>query len=1377
MKAKYLYTVLLTVLILLINACGGGSGDDPETIDKSAWSIIADAGRNDFVTTESRVVLDGSSSNIKNETNKPTSTTTIINYNWTFIGDPPLGVANFPELSNITAVNPSFTPPADGEYELQLKITDTNENTNTQTSTVKVVASSGNSRPVVNAGKNQQAGIGVNVVLNGSQSRDANADTLSYRWEFVTKPEGSNISLDDSTAVQPTFSPDKTGDYQFKLIVNDGQVDSEEDTVTISVSEGNSQPLADAGTDINAKEGEAVSLNGSSSRDNDGNAITYQWFFTAIPSESTIPELSNATTATPSFMPDTVGTYVVSLVVNDGTVDSQYDSVMIKVTEGNVAPVANAGLDQRITVGGIVILSGVASYDDNGDDLMFNWTPANGNPAVITLTEDATVKASFSPIVAGEYRFDLVVNDGLLDSNVDTVIVKAEINHGPMVSITSPESGANFTITDTITLVGEGNDEEEGVLPASALTWQSDKDGELCQGKSSCAVTLSVGSHAITLTGQDSTGVTTDAVITVIVNGDTGSLTEGLLAYYSFGGNANDTSNNSHHGEIHGAFLTADRHNAKNSAYQFDGSQSYIDLKIERSTYPKFSMCTWYQYLGDINADHQTLFSGDTTDFWVGKDKGNSNIGVQEGNYNPSVAIGTNAWDGEWHHLCYVYDEGVIVLYLDNKNVGMANVGQGSGPIWLGKENEGNGFIFDGIIDEVRLYSRALSSADVNVVFAADDNTGDVVPLLNGIWEGSAESESTWTVKATLAANNSLIDYPSLNCGGNLTLISQTDNSMRFSEKLNYGLPSCVDNGIVELMRLSASELSYAWYDTDGVQQASGNLAPANTGNDNPTLKIVNWDSLGSVTSDVGGINCGEVCSATFETDAEVVLTAVHDNSVTPIWVGCLSTNGDTCTVSMNQDRAVTLSFASIKEEIDANDSFAEAQDIIESTVVTGYLNASDDADFFSFKVTEQGTFKLSSAHPSEHHYIHLYNEQQQEITGARSTAPLLTQTLSPGTYYVRVYPYNNTFDLDTPYTLLLSGSVLGAPLTQDGYEENDSFATAKVIETAGSIQGYLDTSNDADFFSFQVTEQGTFKLSSAHPSEHHYIHLYNEQQQEITGARSTASVLTQTLGIGTYYVRVYPYNKTFDLNIPYTLSFSGSVLGAPLTQDGYEENNSFARAKVIETAGSIQGYLDTSNDADFFSFQVAEQGTFKLSSAHPSEHHYIHLYDEQQQEITGARSTASVLTQTLGIGTYYVRVYPYNNTFDLSTPYTLSFSGSVLGAPLTQDGYEENDSFATAKVIETAGSIQGYLDTSNDADFFSFQIAEQGTFKLSSAHPSEHHYIHLYNEQQQEITGTRSAAPVLTQALNIGTYYVRVYPYNNTFDLNTPYTLSILKE
>jgi len=681
-------------------------------------------------------------------------------------------------------------------------------------------------------------------------------------------------------------------------------------------------------------------------------------------------------------------------------------------------------------------------------------------------------------------------------------------------------------------------------------------------------VTTACGSGSSTNSDTLSTEVNV-----VTGTGDTGSLTEGLLAYYPFDGNANDTSDNRYHGEIHHVLLTTDRHNAKNSAYHFDGSQSYIDLKIERSTYPKFSMCTWYQYWGDINADHQTLFSSDAANFWVGKENGNSNIGVQEGNDNPNVAIGTNGWDGAWHHLCYVYDEGTVALYLDNKNVdldnknvGMANLGQGSGSIWLGKENHGNGFFFHGNIDEVRLYERALSPEDVNIVFTAEDNSGDILPLLNGVWEGlssaTQDAESTWPVKVTLSASNTLIDYLSLSCGGNLTLVSQTDNVMRFSQKLSYGLSACVDNGMVELTRLSDSELSYAWLNSEGVQQAMGSLTLAHT-DSNPILNIINLDSRGSVTSDFGGINCGETCRATFETNAEVILTAVYDSGLVPMWVGCLSMDGDTCTVFMNRHRTVILSFANAKGEIDPNDSLTEAQEIIGNTVVTGQLNIDDaiasynpsmDVDFFSFKVEQRGTFRVSSR-SLQRHYILVYNEQQQEIGRAESTVPEITGTLKPGTYYVGVFPFkpedfvgylDGTFYIgalrlyfNTRYTLVFAGSVLGAPLTLDSFEENDSFVTAKVIETEGSIQGYLDTGYDADFFRFKVEQPGAFIFSSAHPSKQHSLHLYDEQQQEITKARSTEPMITHSLSPGTYYVRIFPYDGAFDLNTPYTLSIS----------------------------------------------------------------------------------------------------------------------------------------------------------------------------------------------------------------------------------------------
>ncbi len=40
--------------------------------------------------------------------------------------------------------------------------------------------------------------------------------------------------------------------------------------------------------------------------------------------------------------------------------------------------------------------------------------------------------------------------------------------------------------------------------------------------------------------------------------------------------------------------------------------------------------------------------------------------------------------------------------------------------------------------------------------------------------------------------------------------------------------------------------------------------------------------------SDVGGLDCDETCSVTFEVNTEVVFTAVYDNGLAPIWVGCL---------------------------------------------------------------------------------------------------------------------------------------------------------------------------------------------------------------------------------------------------------------------------------------------------------------------------------------------------------------------------------------------------------------------------------------------------------------------------------------------------------
>ena len=106
-----------------------------------------------------------------------------------------------------------------------------------------------------------------------------------------------------------------------------------------------------------------VTLDGSGSSDVDGNLLTYNWAFTTMPVDSSAT-LSDATAVNPGFTVDKFGTYVVSLTVNDGTVNSQPDTIVVSTL--NTAPVANAGADQSAYVNNVVTLDGSGSSDVDG---------------------------------------------------------------------------------------------------------------------------------------------------------------------------------------------------------------------------------------------------------------------------------------------------------------------------------------------------------------------------------------------------------------------------------------------------------------------------------------------------------------------------------------------------------------------------------------------------------------------------------------------------------------------------------------------------------------------------------------------------------------------------------------------------------------------------------------------------------------------------------------------------------------------------------------------------------------------------------------------------------------------------------------------------
>jgi hypothetical protein len=196
---------------------------------------------------------------------------------------------------------------------------------------------------------------------------------------------------------------------------------------------GNLRPVAEAGTQIDQSADTAVQLNGTASRDPDGDPITFLWTFSYTPEGSELSgkempftKNNSADAGVTTFQPDKVGTYIVQLVVTDDKGNaSAPDTVIVTITEPEQKPVADAGPDVVSSVGAAVALSGTGSYDAQGRTLAYAWALVD-KPASSLLTGLSaadTAAPSFIPDARGVYVVNLVVDNGLAKSNADAVTV------------------------------------------------------------------------------------------------------------------------------------------------------------------------------------------------------------------------------------------------------------------------------------------------------------------------------------------------------------------------------------------------------------------------------------------------------------------------------------------------------------------------------------------------------------------------------------------------------------------------------------------------------------------------------------------------------------------------------------------------------------------------------------------------------------------------------------------------------------------------------------------------------------------------------------------------------------------------------------------
>jgi hypothetical protein len=218
-------------------------------------------------------------------------------------------------------------------------------------------------------------------------------------------------------------------------------------------------------------------------------------------------------------------------------------------------------------------------------------------------------------------------------------------------------------------------------------------------------------------------------------------LTNGLVAYYPFNGNANDAVG-TNNGTVYGATLTTDRFGIPNSAYSFNGTSAYIETVNPLPDMQSASASCWISVAAYPANGSYVFMDGDTDgghDFVVGLG-GNTNIGNIAFATKDNIEIWGNLSQpltNTWFHVVAVADNNnntnVLKLWLNGQlvatspSLGNANVGYHS-QLYIGCRAIYDDSFFNGAIDDVRLYNRALSDSEVQQLYAYESAPSCVSP-------------------------------------------------------------------------------------------------------------------------------------------------------------------------------------------------------------------------------------------------------------------------------------------------------------------------------------------------------------------------------------------------------------------------------------------------------------------------------------------------------------------------------------------------------------------------------------------------------------------------------------------------------------------------
>lgn len=255
-------------------------------------------------------------------------------------------------------------------------------------------------------------------------------------------------------------------------------------------------------------------------------------------------------------------------------------------------------------------------------------------------------------------------------------------------------------------------------------------------------------------------------------NNVSGSLTQGLVGYWPFCGNANDDSGKGNNGTVNGATLTTDRFGNANSAYNFDGTSNFISCANAPLINVPFTISAWVNLntlsgfapilsLGELGANNLKKFYFSPIYGGVGKPS------VGTGGANDITSESISVTSGNWVHLAVCvtsYSSTNVVFYVNGVPYNINTTGGANFPFPLnssgfviGKDAGIGGYsFFNGKIDDLGIWNRVLTSTEVSQLYNQNQcftNTTVTDTLIINVGQLSYTNPIAYSNNITIAPN------------------------------------------------------------------------------------------------------------------------------------------------------------------------------------------------------------------------------------------------------------------------------------------------------------------------------------------------------------------------------------------------------------------------------------------------------------------------------------------------------------------------------------------------------------------------------------------------------------------------------------------------